>query len=298
MPKVAAIDIGTNSTRLLIAKIEKDQSINPLATELKTTRLGAGVDKSGYLQNEAIIRTVEALKEYAELIADYQVEAVRAVATSAVRDVSNQQEFINEVKTDTGIEVEIIDGSREADLSYLGATKGLDCQLTDDNLVLDIGGGSTEFIFGSETEIKEKVSVDVGAVRMTEKETKLKSRQELIGELLNPVLNKLQGRVKMLLGVGGTITTLAAVDQQLSPYNPEEVHGYQLELERIKRILSDLSAKTIDERKEVVGLQPERADIIVAGVRILLEVMDNLNISEITVSEADILDGLIYDYCK
>lgn len=297
MSKVAAIDIGTNSTRLLIAEVESSQSIIPLVTELKTTRLGAGVDKNGYLQAEAIDRTVAALQEYAKLTADYQVEDVRAVATSAVRDVSNQQEFVTKVKIETGIEVNIIDGNKEADLSYLGAVKGLDCQLTASNLVLDIGGGSTEFIFGSRTEIREKVSIDVGAVRMTEKKTGLEPRQELIGELLNPVLEKLQGRVEMLLGVGGTITTLTAVDQQLSPYKPDKVHAYQLKLETIERILSDLSTKTISERKQVVGLQSERADIIVAGVQILLEVMDSLNISEITVSEADILDGLIYDYC-
>ncbi|MBM7623872.1 Ppx/GppA phosphatase family protein [Sporohalobacter salinus] len=297
MSKMATIDIGTNSTRLLIAEIKNKQKIKPLVTELRTTRLGDGVDKYRYLNDEAIERTVEALKEYAELIANYQVDNVKAVATSAVRDVSNQQEFITKVRTDTGIKVEIIDGKQEANLSYLGVVKGLDCQLTDANLVLDIGGGSTELIFGTETKIKEKVSVDVGAVRMTEKSSDIKMRQELIAELLSPVLNELPIKSEMLLGVGGTITTLAAIDQQLSPYEPDKVHGYKLELPIIERILSNLRVKTINERKKVIGLQSERADIIVAGIQILLEVMNGLNMSDIIVSEADILEGLVYKSC-
>lgn len=298
MSKVATIDIGTNSTRLLIAEVDNNQGIKPLVTELRTTRLGDGVDEYGCLKVEAIERTVKALKEYATLAVDYQVDDIKAVATSAVRDVSNQQEFITKVKTETGIGVKVIGGSQEASLSYLGAIKGLNCQLSAANLVLDIGGGSTEFIFGSQTEIKEKISVDVGAVRMTEKKSELKPRQELISELLSSVLDNLQGKPELLLGVGGTITTLAAVEQQLVPYNSNKVHGYQLELATIERILSDLSIKPISERKKVAGLQPERADIIVAGIQILLEVMTGLDMLDIIVSEADILDGLVYKHYK
>ncbi|MCK8824901.1 Ppx/GppA phosphatase family protein [Fuchsiella alkaliacetigena] len=298
MNRAAAIDIGTNSTRLLIGELNKTGKITPLASELQITRLGAKVDQTGRLNQASIQRTIEALAKYKSLLEQYQVREVRVVATSAARDVSNQAEFINKVKERTGLKVEIITGTEEARLSYLGVIKSLSELLATDNLVLDIGGGSTEFIFGSSQRIEDKFSLNVGAVRMTEQSKVISEREKLIKKTLLPQIRKLTGKVKALFGVGGTITTLAAIERQLVTYDPQKVHGYLLKLTTIERIFSDLAAKTIEERKEVIGLQPKRADIIVAGVQILLLIMEVLELTEIIVSEADILEGIIYDCCK
>ncbi|SKA11015.1 exopolyphosphatase / guanosine-5'-triphosphate,3'-diphosphate pyrophosphatase [Selenihalanaerobacter shriftii] len=295
---MAAIDIGTNSTRLLIGRLLETGQIRPLVTELRTTRLGDGVDASRSLKGEAMNRVIKALKEYKELINQQKLDKVRVVATSAVRDSSNQREFIKKVKIETGLEVDVISGEEEAELSYLGVIKGLSNSLLDANLVIDIGGGSTEFIFGSKNEIKERRSIDVGAVRMTEKFEEVEQRRDLIVRELFSITERFQNKSKILLGVGGTITTLAAIDQNLAIYNRNKVHGYSLGFPTVKKIFLDLKAKTISERKKVTGLQPKRADIIVAGIQILLEIMERLGKKEVVVSESDILDGIIYEYYK
>jgi exopolyphosphatase/guanosine-5'-triphosphate,3'-diphosphate pyrophosphatase len=297
MEEMAAIDIGTNSTRLLIAKFVNDRT-KPLVTELRTTRLGDGINAANTLKEEAIARTIKALQEYKDLIDDWEVKTVKAVATNAVRSISNQQQFIKRVKDQTGVEIEVISGEKEATLSYLGVVKALPEVLSELNLIIDIGGGSTELITGSRKQINNKFSIDVGAVRMTEESSQIKKREELIHELINPVINKLSNKTYTTLGVGGTITTLAAIDQQLSPYFSEKVHGYSLGISTIKRIFLDLNEKSINEKKKVVGLQASRADIIVAGIQILLEIMGSLEINEIIVSESDILNGIFYKYHK
>ncbi|SDC66896.1 MULTISPECIES: Ppx/GppA phosphatase family protein [unclassified Candidatus Frackibacter] len=298
MERLAAIDIGTNSTRLLIGELLLRGEMQPLATELRTTRLGKGVDSSQCLQPEAIERTIKALSEYRRLLDDYQVNKFRVVATSAVRDAVNRQLFIDKVNERTGLNVEVISGEEEAELSYLGVVKGLSDQLLDSNLVLDIGGGSTEFILGVKDKIKERFSIDVGAVRMTEKSSDIEQRSEMISSLITPVIKKIDDNLECLLGVGGTITTLAAIDQSLSSYDPKKVHGYALDISTIKEILLKLNTKSITERKAVIGLQPKRADIIVAGIQILLEIMKRMRKKKIIVSESDILEGIIYDYSK
>lgn len=299
MEPIAAIDIGTNSTRLLIGRLSSDNKIEPLVTELRTTRLGDGVDASNYLKRKAIDRTIDALQEYKRLIDEWKVTKIRVVATSALRGVSNQEEFIEKVKLKTDLEVEVISGVEEANLSYLGVIKGLSHLLADNNLVIDIGGGSTEFITGSANEVENRFSIDVGAVRMTEKTSQIKKRANLISNSLASKLKRIQNKeILTLFGVGGTITTLAAIDQELEPYSQDKVHGYSLDFSAIKRIFLDLNEKSIDERKKVIGLQPSRADIIVAGVQILLKIMEKLKVDNIIVSESDILDGIIYQYCK
>ncbi|MGM0471486.1 MAG: Ppx/GppA phosphatase family protein [Bacillota bacterium] len=290
----AAIDIGTNSTRLLIAKLDQAGQLKPVVTRLKTTRLGDGVDSNSYLKSEAIVRTVEALKEYRQLIDNYRVQEIEVVATSAVRDVDNQDEFSSQVREEAGLEVDIISGQQEAKLSYRGAVKSLEQDLGKTNLVIDIGGGSTEFILGQEDNVIKSESVDVGAVRMIERKDDNSARRELIDSLLTTTISQLPNGIDRLIGVGGTITTLSAIDQQLEPYDPLAVQGSQLQLEKVQSIYTDLSQQSISQRKEVKGLQPARADIIISGVQILLSIMETLEINEIVVSDADILEGLIY----
>lgn len=291
--RAAAIDIGTNSTRLLVADCDGRYLI-PVSFYVKITRIGEGMTDGAGLKTEPVLRTIKALHDYRQLIEDYGAEQVRVVATSAVREAPNAQEFVERVKRETGFDVEIIKGEEEAYLSYLGACRSLpDIHC---GTVVDIGGGSTEFTCqmqnGSAASGLCCISVPVGSVRLTEHPL-----------LLSDLLANLKGaldKIKIwggqnLIGVGGTITTLAAVDQELYIYDSRRIHGYRLSRTGVERILFRLAAKTNEERKNVPGLQPERADVIVAGTMILWAIMNYLERPEIVVSEADLLHGMIYE---
>ncbi|NPV28718.1 MAG: Ppx/GppA family phosphatase [Firmicutes bacterium] len=291
--RFAAIDIGTNSTRLLIAEVEGGRVI-PRFFALRMTRVGEGVARGEGLRPEPVARTLRALQEFGALARRYGVSCMRVVATSAVREAPNAPGFLKQVREEAGFEVDVISGEEEAYLSYLGACRALPGVA--EGVVVDIGGGSTEFTFparpGAPASGLRCVSVPLGAVRLTE-------RPALLSELLAPmkaVLDEIAlRRERNLIGVGGTITTLAAVDQALATYDPDRVHGYRLTRDAVERILFHLAAKNKDERKNVPGLQPERADIIVAGTTILWAILGYLQIPEITVSEADLLHGIILE---
>jgi exopolyphosphatase/guanosine-5'-triphosphate,3'-diphosphate pyrophosphatase len=235
-------------------------------------------------------RTISALKEYLVLINDLQVSRLRIVATSAVREAANAAFFLNYVKETTGLAVEIISGREEARLNYIGACHAVDVEGT--GAVLDIGGGSTEFTYLSQNGELYCSSVPLGAVRLTE-------RPRLLSEILNPMRHILHHIKSVphpaLIGVGGTITTLAAVDQALCVYDPELIQGYPLSKNSVERIMFSLAVKNSEERKKVPGLQPERADIIVAGTTILWALLTYLQAPLITVSEADMLQGIILE---
>ncbi len=289
----AAIDIGTNSTRLLIAEV-KDGKVHPKLAALRMSRVGEGMVKGEGLLPEPVDRTIRALQEFARLIGQHGVSRWRVVATSAVREASNAAEFAARVREETGLRLDVIGGEEEAYLSYIGACRalpGIDC-----GVVLDIGGGSTEFTYRGPGEGREKAlrcrSIPVGAVRLTERPLLL---DDLLA-LMKEVLDEIKGlRIDNIIGVGGTVTTLAAVDQSLAVYAWERVHGYFLSQAAVERILFSLAAKTTRERREVPGLQPERADIIVAGTTILWAILGYLAAPGITVSEADILHGIILE---
>lgn len=291
---LAAVDIGTNSLRLMIAKGSND-GLEIVVNQLRTPRLGEGINKDGHLKEEAIKRTVAVLKEYKELIAQYQATAY-LVATSAVRDANNREYFLDKVKEETGFEVMAILGEEEARLSYLGITSALS-DLDEDVLAVDIGGGSTEFIFGNSEEFREYRSINLGAVRLTESyKQNLNKMKDKAKEMANDILkNK---KVGELVAVGGTVTTAVAIKEELQSYKREVVHGYSLSRSDIEKILDYLSNLSLEQRKEVIGLNPKRADIIVAGIVILLEIVKESGVSEIKVSDASILEGLIYDNLK
>ena len=288
--RFAAVDIGTNSVRLLIARLIK-QRLVPELRELRICRLGEGMTRGEGLQPQAVARTLQALQEFNMLIQNYRVSQVRTVATSAAREASNAAFFIDQVQLQTGLLVDVISGEEEARLSYMGACRALPG--VHRGTVVDIGGGSTEITFPSgakRQEILASHSIPLGAVRLTEQPLLL---PEILAKF-KPALDELKaaGQVS-LIGVGGTITTLAAVDQALQVYDPERIHGYRLSRAAVERILFFLAAKTNEERKQIAGLQPERADIIVAGVTMLWAILSFLQAEQITVSEADILDGII-----
>lgn len=294
MKKYAAIDIGTNSMRLLLAELEGIKIVDR-KKEINTTRIGQSVDQEGIISQEGIERNLEAFEAFVQKAKEYGAEAIFAIATSAVRDAKNGKEFVQAAFEKTGVEIQVISGKKEAEIGYKGVLMGLR-DTTLETMVIDIGGGSTEFILGSGENLKEIISEDVGAVRMTERvgEDEAKLHQAIETTIEN-TLQRLKGKeLQQLIGIGGTITSLGALHQQLEPYDPEKVHNYSLKIEDIEDIKNQLLQLTLEERKKLKGLHPKRADIIIAGVMILLVIMKKLGIPKITVSEYDNLEGLLY----
>lgn len=299
--KKAVIEIGTNSTRMLIAEMKNDK-VNVIKKDLITTRLGEGVDDSKHLKEEAMKRGLEALKQFKAQIDEYEIKTVRLVGTSALRDVKNAQEFIEKVNTQLGYNLEIISGDKEAELIYKGVTQNLNFN---DYIIIDIGGGSTEFIWKKRDDEKINMkSIDIGAVRLTErfidnKENSLGRNivddiSTYVKETLNEKIDILTG-IKNLIGVGGTITTMASIMLKLDEYDPEAIQNYILKYSDVNKVMNILRKLTLKRRKNVKGLNPDRADIIVPGIIILLETMRYLRNLNLRVSEYDILHGLIVE---
>jgi exopolyphosphatase / guanosine-5'-triphosphate,3'-diphosphate pyrophosphatase len=295
--RVAVIDMGTNSTRLLVADVE-DGRVSEVARESTVTRLGRGVDTSGQLAMEAIEDVCAAVARYVGLYEELGAERVSTVATSAVRDAANREMFIAELRERFAIDARILDGAAEARLTYLGACA--EQEPDDETLVIDIGGGSTELVLGDGAEVSFYASLQAGTVRHTERHITndpptAGELEELANDVQSLIDEALAGsalaRADDGVGVAGTPTSLAAIDQELDPYDPALVHGYRLSLESIQRMCSELAAMTLDQRLEVTGLHPGRAPTIVAGVVILIQVMRAFGLNQIEVSEHDILWG-------
>ncbi|MFZ5634657.1 MAG: Ppx/GppA family phosphatase [Bacillota bacterium] len=289
---MAVIDIGTNSTRLLVAEVAGPGGVAPLFTDLKTTRLGQGIEGKMLLP-EAVSRTVEAVKDMQARAKEMSASLVVAAATSAVRDAANKDWFIAEVYRKTGLQVRVLDGKEEAFLSYLGVAEGFGGDPVS-AVIVDIGGGSTEFTWRRGGRITCR-SVNAGAVRMTEGGHDGRSIYEIMRVTLEEIG---RGMPRELIGVGGTVTTLAAMDLGLEVYDRSRVHGHVLGRTRILSLLDDLVRAGPEGRKKMPGLQPARADVIVAGVRILLVVMKGLEMNRIRVSEADLMYGLALQALK
>ena len=295
--RVAVVDIGTNSTRLLVADVA-DGRVQEVARRSTVTRLGRGVDTSAQLSAEAIEDVCFVVGNYIALYEDLGAERVTAIATSAVRDSSNAQMFLAELRERFALNARILNGAEEAGLTYAGASA--EHEPGERMLVVDIGGGSTELIVGDGPEVGFYASLQAGTVRHTERYLKADPAEpaqledlaadvrELIGEALEgaAIAHANEG-----VAVAGTPTSLAAIDQRLEPYDPERVHGYRLPLDSIQRMLSELAAKPLAERLQVPGLQPGRAATIVAGIVILIQAMRAFGLTEIAVSEHDILWG-------
>lgn len=298
--KKAAVDIGTNSTRLYIA--DTDDKIKRIEKLTEITRLGKDVDKDRRLKKSRIEKNIDVLLNYKRIAESYGIQNIIAIATSAVRDASNRDEFVKAVKDATGIEIRIISGKEEAELGFLGAASMLD---NGSGTVCDIGGGSTELIFGKDGEVELSESVDIGAVRITERflnpgriaASEVRSAHSYIKEAISPVIEQINknGRFQ-LVGIGGTATTLAAIDQKLEKYEIEKVHGYRLSIGQVDAIFNALKDMSLEQRKKVPGLQQERADIITAGALILRTIMEALKSPCIIISEFDNLDGAIIKY--
>jgi exopolyphosphatase/guanosine-5'-triphosphate,3'-diphosphate pyrophosphatase len=296
--RVGVVDIGTNSTRLLVAEVEGD-ALTEVERRTTVTRLGEGVEATGRLSDAAIARVSEALAGYRAALDALGAERVVAVATSAMRDAANGPQFRDEIERRFGLDARTISGDEEARLTFLGATAGRDAGAA--TLVIDIGGGSTEFVVGHPGGDPEfHISTRMGSVRHTERhlhgdpptDAELAAlAQDARAIVEADVLADLRTGVDAGIAVAGTATSLAAIDQELDPYDPERVHGYRLGVASCERLLARLADLTVAQRREVPGLHPDRAPTIVAGAGILLESMRACRLDEIEVSENDILHG-------
>jgi len=287
---LAAIDLGTNSARLLIGAVTGGR-VFTVHRHRVVTKMGAGLKETGFLTPAALARTRAALEEFRRLTAAHGVAAVRIVATSAARRAVNAEELVQEVRRIFGVDLRILDGREEAILSFQGAASVLPADLKEKGpVVIDIGGGSTEICFQDDGELRA-VSLELGAVRLTEHPL----TEEELQEKLVPLRKMLDGCPSSysLVGVGGTVTSLAAMDQRLVIYDEEKVNGYRLSRQAVDRWWGVLEALTLEERKRLPGLEPARADIIVAGTRILRAILASLQAPAILACEADLLHGLL-----
>jgi exopolyphosphatase / guanosine-5'-triphosphate,3'-diphosphate pyrophosphatase len=299
---VAVVDIGSNSTRLLIAELDDHRIIRELVRHSEVTRLGAGVDADGRLREDAMQRVFTTLDGYKAEIDQHHCETAVAVLTSAVRDSANGDEFADAVRSRYDLQPHVLTGDQEAQLTFLGATSERDSDDRRPTLVLDIGGGSTEMIVGSGGVVGFHVSTQAGVVRQTERHLRAEppdrsEMDELVADvreiLAQNVPADTRSDVAHGIAVAGTATSLAAIAQQLDPYDPTRVHGYLLSAAECERILTELAAMTLQQRREVAGLHPDRAPTIVAGVLIFREVLRLFGLDQIEISEHDILRGAV-----
>ena len=297
----AAIDIGSNSTNLLII----DQSGQTLERIVRSTRLGANVATTGALSAESMQRTLECLSEYESLIKQHKVSRRRTVATAACRVANNTNQFFAEVKKISGTEPELISGEIEGALSFIGATSSLDEKMA--TLVIDIGGASTELMVGTET-LDFAVSIPFGAVNLTEAELhrdpprpeELTNAISLVSDAIDDVAHNypLIGQIDRVVGVAGTIVTVAAVEVGQKTFDPSALHKLKLSREAVEDVFRTLATERLSDRVFNPGLPRDRADIIVGGCCVLVAVMRRLQISEIVVSQYNLLDGLISELRK
>jgi exopolyphosphatase/guanosine-5'-triphosphate,3'-diphosphate pyrophosphatase len=281
--RVAAVDLGTNSTRLLVADVERE-GVDEVVRRLAITGLGEGVDTRRKLLPLPIARVRNCLSDYRRELEELGAERTLAFATSALRDAENGEAFLGEVEWSYGFTTRLLSGEDEAALTFRGVTAGR--ALLDETLIVDIGGGSTELILGGPDGIASTASLDIGCVRLTERYgDDLEACAAFVGSLL-PELE-----AHHAIGVAGTVTSLAALDPGLAEYDPERIHGHPLSTDAVSSQLERLAALSLDERRRVPGLEPDRAPVIVAGAVILSQILTHYRLSEIEVSERDILHG-------
>ena len=309
--RVAAIDCGTNSIRLLIADIDPERAaLTDIAREMKIVRLGEGVDRTGRLSEAALDRTIGALREYADLIRQAAPRGVRMVATSATRDAANSQEFVDRVKEVLGVAPEVVSGDEEARLSFTGATRELagaaharEGGCPPPYLVTDIGGGSTEFVLGGPAGVSGARSVDIGCVRMTERHlhgdppspAEVAAATADIDAAVALVAGGVPVRqARTLVGLAGSVTTVAGIALGLARYDPARIHHSRVSAEQVHEITGQLLGQTRAQRAAIGVMHPGRVDVIGAGALVLDRIMIRLGFAEVLVSEHDILDGLAW----
>lgn len=309
MTRVAAIDCGTNSIRLLIADIDRSNgtTLTDVVREMRVVRLGQGVDATGELAPEALERTFAATADYARLIRDHGAEAVRFVATSASRDARNRDLFVHGIRDLLGVEPEVISGDEEAALSFAGASNVLPILDGHEVLVVDLGGGSTEFVLGTASGVTAAKSVDIGCVRLTERHLRndpptaeqIAAAEADVDAAIDRAGQDVPlERATAVVGVAGSITTITAHALRLPEYRPDVIHGSELPIDTVKAASTDLLEMVRSERAALPYMHPGRVDVIGAGGLVWRRILERLNglsggrIITATASEHDILDGI------
>ena len=323
MTNIAAIDIGTNSTRLLVASVT-GKKITTLVREMKITRLGKNIESGNIILEDSIKKTIMILTEYLEICRQHKVKTIRAVGTSVLRRADNSECSLKKVYKQTGLKVEVISGAEEAKLGFEGVVKSLKYsyknfrQSSFNSLkekhqrnritVLDIGGGSSEIVCGSTDGIISSIkSIDLGSVTISEKFLKKDIPEageiSLMKDFIREVLKKELGDAESykdapVIGVAGTVSTIGSIFMEMETYDRDKLNGLFLSVRDIEKIFRRLTGLALVERKKIKGLQPERADIIIGGTAILLVLLDYIKAESMLVSEHDILDGIIYSSCN
>jgi exopolyphosphatase/guanosine-5'-triphosphate,3'-diphosphate pyrophosphatase len=307
--RVAAVDCGTNSIRLLVADVPERGAATDLVRRMEVVRLGEGVDATGRLAPRAIERTHVVLAEYAAAARELGATAVRMVATSATRDAANRADFEEMVQATLGRLPDVVPGREEAELSFLGATASLDAAAAAHGagpvrapyLVVDIGGGSTEFVLGDADGVRAARSVDIGCVRLTERHLHddpptadqiRRTEADIRAALTDVVAEVPVGDAASLVGVAGSVTTVAAIALGLPAYDPVAIHGSRIPVAAVRDVTADLLAATREKRAAMAVMHPGRVDVIGAGALVLRVLMDEFGLTEVVVSEHDILDGI------
>lgn len=306
MAVVAGIDLGTNTVRLLVARFGTRSPFEELYSEQRITRLGQDLRQTGCLVPEAMTRTVDAIKAFKGMADRFQVDRMAVVATSAVRDARNRNDFIDKVRQESGYEVHVIDGDKEALLSYQGIRMALHGQ-SGDLMIVDIGGGSTEYVSVKDGDIAGAVSINMGVVHFTDgylrsdppDKAEIDSVRNEVRQLLKEKANGIGGiwggSSVRFVGTAGTVTTLAAIHQGLTVYDPAKINNYSISRSEIGKIFEFLSQMPLRERCGVPGLAPGREDLIIAGSIILMESMDYFGFSDLVVSDYGLREGLVHD---
>lgn len=308
MTRVAAIDCGTNSIRLLVADLPEEDGapLTDLTRRMEIVRLGQGVDRTGRLAPEAIERTRLALADYAVQIRELGATRTRMVATSATRDASNAAEFRDMVVATLGVAPDVATGEEEAALSFSGAVRGLPPTAEAPYLVVDIGGGSTEFVVGERT-VDRAISIDIGCVRMTERHlhgdppsaAEIAAAEADIAAAVTGALDAVgAARARTLVGLAGSVTTVAALALGLHHYEPERIHHARLSYDDVAKVCADLLAMTREQRLALPVMHPGRADVIGAGALVLRVLMERAGTGAVIASEHDILDGIAWSLAK
>ncbi len=309
MTRVAAIDCGTNSIRLLVADVHPEGAHTDVLRRMEVVRLGEGVDATGRLSPAAIERTRVVLAQYADAVRELGAGSVRMVATSATRDAANRADFESMVRATLGRAPDVVTGREEAELSFLGATASLDAAAAAHAcppprppfLVVDIGGGSTEFVLGDASGVRAARSVDVGCVRLTERHlhddpptaTQVHRAVRDIETALEQVVAEVPVREAVtMVGLAGSVTTVAALALRLPAYDADAIHGSRIGVDAVREVTADLLAATRSRRAAMPVMHPGRVDVIGAGALVLRVAMDELGFDEVVVSEHDILDGI------
>ena len=301
--RLAGVDIGTLTCRLLIADIATSGRLTELRSDRRILRLGEGVDQTGKLSGAAMDRVIQCLQEWRELIDASHVDATAAVATSAVRDAANRDEFLDRVKHEAGFEVELISGEEEARRTMLGIRSGLPHEVTD-VLALDIGGGSTEFILDRSGQKPVVRSIDIGVVRLCERllhhdpptdDEVREAREWVARETKAAVADMDHYQTATFVGTAGTITSLAAMAQKLPTYEPARIHNYQLQLTTIQEIEQMLLSRKKADRAGLPGLEKGREEVIAAGAIIIRTIMETLGMSSVLVSDLGLREGVLIE---